>query len=356
MMDTAMDNLIFLAALTIFLVLLLGWGFTHLPGERWQMLAAIPWRKREDGNWQGINLTYYGLFLASGQTLAVCLLLVLTGAAGISVRGSLLAIAALLTVCLPAARIVAILVEGKRHTFTVGGASFVGIVLAPWIVLLIDRQLGRFTPGETLPVLPAMAAMAVAYSLGEGFGRLGCISFGCCYGKPLKDCPPLLRKLFAERTFTFAGPTRKAVYAGGHAGEPLLPVQAITCSIYCLTAVAGSLLFLSGRYLAALCLAILVTQLWRIASEVMRDDFRGFTTISAYQKMGGLAALYTLAIAMLWPAAELPPPSVAESVVLFWHPGIILGLQLLWLVFFVYFGRSTVTSSALSFELIRDRL
>lgn len=351
-----MDNLIFLATLSMFLVLLLRWGFVHLPGERWQMLAAIPWRKREDGRWQGINLTYYGLFLAGSQTLAISLLLILLGAAGISIGGSLLAIFALLAFCLPAARIVAILVEKKRHTFTVGGASFVGIVLAPWIILLVDRLLPRFTPGEALPVLPTMAAMAVAYALGEGLGRLGCISFGCCYGKPLRDCHPLVQRLFAGRAFTFAGPTKKAVYAGGHAGEPLLPVQGITCIIHCLTTIIGSALFLRGRYLAALVLATLVTQLWRIASETMRADFRGFTTISAYQKMGGLAVLYTLAVAMLWPAGQLPPPSVADGIALFWHPGIILALQLLWLVFFVYFGRSTVTSSALSFELLHDRL
>jgi prolipoprotein diacylglyceryltransferase len=356
MTGISMDNLIFLAAFSVFLVLLLGWGFAHLPHERWQMLAAIPWRKREDGRWQGINLTYYGLFLAGSQTLAVSLLLILLGAAGISVGGSLLAIAALLAFCLPAARIVAIMVEGKRHTFTVGGASFVGIVLAPWIILLADRLLQRFASDQTLPVLPTMAAMAVAYALGEGLGRLGCISFGCCYGKPLKDCHPMVQRLFAGRAFTFAGPTKKAVYAGGYAGEPLLPIQGITCIIYCLTTVIGSALFLRGHYIAALITAILVTQLWRVISETMRDDFRGFSFISAYQKMGGLAVLYTLAIVMLWPAAQLSPPSIADGIILFWHPGIILGLQLLWLVFFLYFGRSTVTRSALSFELLQDRL
>ena len=356
MMAMPAGNLLFLAVLTLLLAVLLGWGFVHLPRERWQMLAAIPWSKRGDGSWQGINLTWYGLLLASGQTLAVCLLLLLLGAAGISVGGSLLAIVALLAFCLPAARIVAILVEKKRHTFTVGGAFFVGIVLAPWIILLVDRLLQRFASGETLPVLPTMAAMAVAYALGEGLGRLGCISFGCCYGKPLKDCHPLLQRLFAGRAFTFAGPTKKAVYAGGYAGQPLLPVQAVTCVVCCLTAVAGSFLFLGGRYLAALILAVVVTQLWRIFSETLRADFRGFASFTAYQKMGGLAVVYILAVVWLWPAPQLPAPHITAALARFWRPETVLALQLLWLVFFAYFGRSTVTSSSLSFELLRDRL
>jgi prolipoprotein diacylglyceryltransferase len=350
------DNLLFLGGLTLFLTMLLSWGFVHLPRERWQMLAVIPWSKRRDGSWQGINLTWYGLFLASGQTMAVCLMLLLLGAAGISIGGSLLAIVILLAFCLPAARIVAILVEKKRHTFTVGGASFVGIVLAPWIILLIDRALEFFATGETLPVLPTMAAMAVAYALGEGLGRLGCISFGCCYGKPLKDCHPLLQRLFAGHSFTFAGPTKKAIYAGGYANEPLLPVQAITCVVCCLTAVAGSFLFLGGRYIAALSLAIFVTQLWRILSETLRADFRGFSSFTAYQKMGGLAVVYILAVISVWPAPQLQVPHVATALALFWQPEMVLALQLLWLVFFAYFGRSTVTGSSLSFELLRDRL
>ena len=37
-----MSDLIFLTAMTCTVGLLLAWGFKHLPGERWQMLAATP--------------------------------------------------------------------------------------------------------------------------------------------------------------------------------------------------------------------------------------------------------------------------------------------------------------------------
>lgn len=349
-----MAEILFLSITSLLLVLLLRWAFGHLPRERWQMLAVIPHQKNHDGQWQGVNLTYYGFFIATAQLLAVILLLILVGAAGISLEGTAIVVAAVLAACMPAARIVAIIVEKKRHTFTVGGASFVGILLAPWLVLLAQKSLNAFFPCH-LPVLPMLAAMAVAYTLGEGLGRLACISFGCCYGKPLRDCHPWLQRVFAGRPVIFEGHTKKAIYEGSLAGEPLIPIQAITCVLYCLTALTGSALFLAGQYAAAFLLCCIVTQAWRIVSETLRADFRGFTKISAYQKMAGLAVIYVLLISVLFPGGAAVAPSVVHGLGLLWQPGIIIGLQVLWLIFFVVFGRSTITSATLSFQLIRDR-
>ncbi len=349
-----MNDLIFLTGMIILLGILLAWGCIHLPGERWQMLAAIPLQKREDGLWRGVNLTFYGFFIATSQFLALCLLLILLGAARVSLIGGLLAIAMILTVSIPAARIVAILVEKKRHTFTIGGASFVGMLIAPWAILLAERATDLVLPCW-LPMLPVLTAMTIAYTLGEGLGRLGCISFGCCYGKPLKECSPFLQFLFARSAFIFLGATKKAVYEGQLAGEPLIPIQAITSILYCLTATVASFLFLRGHFLAALVLSITVSQLWRIFSETWRADFRGFARISAYQKMGGVAVMYILIIALLIPA-PLAVPVVGLGLGLLWQPGLLLGLQLLWLLFFVIFGRSTVTRSTLSFQLVRESL
>lgn len=348
-----MSTLIFLTAMTVCLGLLLTWGCIYLPGERWQMLAVIPLQKQRDGIWQGVNLTYYGFFIATSQLLALCLLLILLGAAELSLAGTLMATALVLAVAIPAARLVAILVEKKRHTFTIGGASFVGILIAPGAILLAEQLANLFFPCQ-LPMLPVLAAMAIAYTLGEGLGRLGCISFGCCYGKALKDSSPFLQRLFSRNTFVFQGATKKAVYEGKFAGEPLIPIQAVTSVLYCLTATMATFLFLRGHFMVALILAISVSQLWRILSETLRADFRGFTRISAYQKMGGLAVLYILTIALLTPTPALAVPAVGLGLTLLWHPGILLGLQILWLLFFIIFGRSTVTRSTLSFQLIKE--
>ncbi|MDO8948340.1 MAG: prolipoprotein diacylglyceryl transferase [Desulfocapsaceae bacterium] len=350
-----MNDLVFLSGMTVFIGLLLAWGCIHLPGERWQMLATIPLMKREDGLWQGVNLTYYGFFIATSQLLAICLLLILLGAIGLSLLGTLLATAIVLAICIPAARLVAILVEKKRHTFTIGGASFVGILIAPWSIILAERMANLFFPCR-LPTLPALAAMAIAYTLGEGLGRLGCISFGCCYGKALRDCSPFLQRLFSKTAFSFHGTTKKAVYEGKLEGEPLIPIQAITSIIYCLTATIASFLFLRSHFMAALIFSITVSQLWRILSETWRADFRGFTKISVYQKMGGLAVLYIIVIAQCTPAPQLAAPAVGQGLGLLWNPGLLIGLQLLWLFFFIFFGRSTITRSTLSFQLIREVL
>lgn len=345
---------IFVVALGLLLFALLTWAFRHLPGERWQMLAVVPTAKKRQNGWQGTNLTYYGFFIATSQLLALLLLLVLLGAMHVSIPATLLSVLTILCVCVPAARLVAMAVEKKRHTFTVGGASCIGILLAPWVIqavqdLLMDR-------GSFLPVVPVLAAMSIAYTLGEGLGRLGCISFGCCYGKPLKDCHPLLQRLFARNNFIFHGATKKAAYEGHLDGERLVPIQAITCVLYTFGALAGSILFLDGHFTEALILTIVLTQLWRILSETLRADFRGFGTISTYQKMGVVSVIYMLTVTLIVPAPDYIDPDAVNGFRILWDPVIILTLQILWLVFFLVFGRSTVTTATVSFELIRKHI
>ena len=349
-----MNDVLFLLGLAFILAHFLGWGFTHLPAERWQMLAVVPLRKDGDKQWQGSNLTYYGLFVATSQLISMTLLLILLGAMGLSILGTMLAILIVLTCCIPAARFMAMIVEKKRHTFTIGGASFVGILLAPWAIQLSNVIL--HPSHADLPLIPVLAAMAIAYTLGEGLGRLGCISYGCCYGKPLKDCNRVLQWLFYRCSFIFYGSTKKVVYEGHMGGEKLIPIQAITCVLYTSGALIGSYLFLMGLFTPALIFTIALTQLWRILSETLRADFRGFSNISAYQKMGMMSVLYILCVIYFLHAAPYANPEILDGVGVLWNPSVILGLQLLWLVFFYTFGRSTVTSSTISFELIKKNI
>lgn len=345
---------LFIAALGCVLACYLGWAFKNLPGERWQMLAVVPTGKNWENGWRGTNLTYYGFFIATSQLLALILLLVLLGAMHVSIAGAMLAVLIILAACLPAARLVAMAVEGKRHTFTVGGASCIGILLAPPVVQVVQGLV--VDKGSFLPVIPVLAAMSIAYTLGEGLGRLGCISFGCCYGKPVKDCHWLLQRLFARRNFIFYGATKKASYEGQLGGERLIPIQAITSVLYTSAALVGSLLFLSGAFTWALILTITTTQLWRIASETMRADFRGFGKISAYQIMGAISVVYMVMVACILPAPGPINPEVINGFPVLWNPLVILALQSLWLVFFLVFGRSTVTTATVSFNLIRKHI
>ena len=64
-----------------------------------------------------------------------------------------------------------------------------------------------------MPMLETMGAIFIAYAFGEGIGRLACISFGCCYGKPLSECNPLIERIFQRWNFAFQGKTKKIAYA-----------------------------------------------------------------------------------------------------------------------------------------------
>lgn len=347
-------NTIFLVTLGAVLVALLGWGFKHLPGERWQMLAVVPLKKAGDNSWHGANLTYYGFFVATSQLIAIGVLLVLLGSIRMPLVDIGWVVLLILLFSVPAARLVAIAVEKKRHTFTIGGASFVGILVAPWCI----EAVSHFGPPATpvLNTLSVLAALSVAYTLGEGLGRLGCLSFGCCYGKALKDCSPFIQWLFQRTGLIFYGQMKKVAYEAQLEGERLIPIQALTSIVYTAGAFLGAYLFLHSFYNWALIFTISLTQLWRIFSETLRADFRGFSKISAYQKMGLFSVLYIGVITPFLQNAGGPLPDIILGFHLAWQPGVIVLSQLLWLVFFVVFGRSTITSANISFRLSKNRI
>ncbi len=348
-----MFELLFLTICALLFFGFLFWGFRHLPGERWQTLAVVPHHKLDE-SWQGTNLTYYGFFLATSQFLAAILTLIMLSSLSIPIQASLLSICLILMFCIPASRIVAMIVEKKRHTFTIGGACFVGYLCAPWCIKLTD--LIYTSPGGSLPIIEMLAALATGYALGEGMGRLACISYGCCYGKPLKEYNPLVQKLFRRFSFSFSCPTRKAVYEGKLENEQLLPIQAITAIIYTITALISCWLFLQQAFVAALLIATIVTQGWRYISEIFRADYRGHAKISVYQKMGIILIFYTVAIALIIPGSATVSPNLYHGLISLWRPEIILGLQGLWFLFFLFFGRSTVTSSEVTFSIQHERI
>jgi len=327
------------------------WGIRLLPGERWQFVASAPVRKRPGGDWDGVNLTWYGLLSANAYAVAIGVLVVMMGGVGVSFAGTAVFVAVMLGLCVPASRLVAMVVEKKAHTFTVGGAVFVGIVAAPWVVMALDRTLGfRIPPGA------ALAALAVAYAFGEGLGRLACLSFGCCYGKKITGLSPLLRRLFAGISLSFYGRTKKIAYAGGMEGEPVVPVQALTAVIYVSCGLAGLVFFLNSRFAAAFLMTLVITQGWRFLSETLRDDYRGGGKISAYQLMGAAGIVYGSAAFILFSDTSFPPPNLFAGLAIFSRPLVIIFIQFIWVAIFLYTGRSTVTGATLAFHVHRERI
>jgi len=333
----------------------LWWGFKRLPAEHWQILATLPAVKSPDGVWSGVNITWYGLLTANAYLVAVIVLLVLLGSLGIAPLGIALLTAVLLGCCVPASRLVARLVEKKDHTFTVGGAVFVGMLITPFVVLCLNRTAGALFNFH-LPLMAAYAAIAIAYAFGEGLGRLACISFGCCYGKPLADTEGWIKRLFSGRGFRFYGSTKKAAYADSLEGAELLPIQAVTSVLYIVSGLLGIGLFLSAHHLTAFLLTAGVTQGWRALSETWRADYRGAGRISAYQIMGLAGLAYAVSVALLLGSEPAAAPVFRNGLLQIWTPAVLIFLQSIWLVIFFYTGRSTVTGATVRYHVHHDRI
>jgi len=336
------------------LAVLFAWSFRHLPRERWQILATLPRERQPDGAWRGVNLTYYGFFNALGMAAAVAVAVFLPGTVGLPLAYLAWCVLAVLAVVLPASKLINRWVEGHWHGFTVGGASFVGMLASPGIIWGVERLA---MPGEKAVTIPyVLGALAVAYALGEGIGRLACISFGCCYGRPLADAPAWLRRLFERGALVFEGRLKKASYAHGFEGQRLIPVQAMTAVISSLAGLAGLALFLSGRPGPAYVLSIVVTQVWRFVSEFLRADYRGAGRISAYQWMALAGTGYTVLFGLLWPASARLAPDVTRGLALLWTPGAILFIEAVAGFVFLRMGLSTVTTARVTFDLRHDRV
>lgn len=350
-----MHDEIFILILYLVIAFAFRWAFQTLPDEKWQIIGSFPCVRLPEGRWQGWNLTWYGFFNATAVLLATCLYLILMGSISASPAPSLFVLILVLAVCLPAAKIMAYLIEKKSGTFTVGGASFVGIVIVPWLIGFINLA-GHHGFGPTLPFIPTLAAMSIAYALGEGVGRLACISFGCCYGRALADCSPGMQRLFSHHHFIFTGKTKKIAYEHELDGRKVVPIQAITAVISSLAGLVGCYLFLKGYALSAFMLTLFTTQTWRILSEFLRADYRGGGKISRYQMLSAAALVYALPVGFWMKESSAGIPALISGLAVLWNPALLLALGAIWIVTLIYMGKSKVTSSVIRFKMVKDQI
>ena len=121
------------------------------------------------------------------------------------------------------------------------------------------------------------------------------------------------------------------------------------------SALAGTLLYLSGSYAWAFFLCLFVTQIWRFFSEFLRADYRGDRKISVYQIMSLATVPYGLLLPFFFPAAG-HAGDLAAGLRQFWNPATILFLQAIGIIMFLRTGRSQVTGSGVSFFVNEDRI
>lgn len=349
-----MINLLFVVSLGAVLLAGLAWGVRNLPAERWQMIAAVPMSKDGNGRWHGLNLTYYGFFSATASAFGAALTIVLLASVGTPILASAAVIGSMLAICVPASKLLAWVIEGKRNTFTIAGAAFLATIILPPGLVLAKQALASWL-SVTIRPLPVLAAVAITYALSEAIGRMACLSFGCCYGKPLQETGPRLARLFERFPLVFHGSTKKVAYASGLAEEPLVPVQTITAIVFTFAGLLGLALFLAGHFRQAAIVPALATWWWRALSEVLRADHRGNSRISVYQGMALFAMVYlTVAISLL--ASDRRLPNLAEGLSQLTSAGVILMLQTLWIGLFLFYGRSRVTGSLVSFHVVTERI
>ncbi|HIJ89887.1 MAG: prolipoprotein diacylglyceryl transferase [Desulfobulbaceae bacterium] len=351
-----MSNSIFTLILGLVLHPLLFLAYTVLPREQWQIIAAIPTRKAErDGWWHGTNITYYGALLASGSLFGVIVFFLLLAALGVPMWGIIGLILAVMGCSVAAAKLLAMAVEKKQNTFTVGGAAIIGLISMPPAVAAYNGLAWRLDSPQ-VSLIPVMGALAVAYLLGEGIGRLACLSFGCCYGKPLSKLGPKTRRIFAPFAATFHGSTKKIAYASGLAGVGVVPIQAITSFFSVSIGLVSMYLFLEGYFSASFLLASLFALAWRILSEYFRADYRGEGKFSAYQQMALWGMGYCTLLALYGNSGAGNRTNLAAGLASLWNPAALLFFQALWLLLFIYTGISSVTGSTVAFHVRGEKI
>jgi hypothetical protein len=316
------------------------------------MIASIPLVKTGDGTWRGLNLTFYGFFSATACVFGIAMGILLLSSLQVSLTVALILVTGMLALCLPASRIVAAMVEKKSSTYTIAGAAFVAALVLPPVVGAAHLLLPRW--GLSLDPLPVLAATAIAYSLAEAIGRLACMSFGCCYGMPVEDAPSGMAYLFRRFNTIFYGATKKVAYASGLQEKRLIPVQALTCIIFTLSGLVGLCFFLVQWWRVAVLVPIIGTWGWRAIAESLRADHRGHSRISAYQIMSLIAMAYLMVWVVVLPSNG-PAPDVILGLSQFINLTVVVVLQTLWAFLFLFYGRSRVTASMVSFHVVSER-
>ena len=340
------SNYYFLAAIGIFLALILTAGFTFLPGERFQFIASVPSGKRKKDYSSGKNLTWYGLITAFSVTASSALFCTLASSYGFALKTCLLFIGSILLIALPASKIIAFIVEKRKGTITVGGAAFAAIAVSPAAAYL---ALKLSADGNSESIMPLLAAIGCSYLIGEGIGRLSCLSFGCCYGKPLKKYNGFIRKILSPFAVRFYGKLKKASYESGYEAKKLFPIQNITAVIYSASAVFSAWLFFTGEFRISFLFSIITAFAWRIISEFFRADFRGTGKISAYQIMSFLSIAICIAAAYFLPSPGIIFINAMDGLQIFSNVLFVIILQFLFVAVFLFTGISSVTASKIYF-------
>ncbi|MBC7195846.1 MAG: prolipoprotein diacylglyceryl transferase [Deferribacterales bacterium] len=355
-----MEIIIFLSAYICFLGFFTYFGIKFFPKENYQVLCIIPVKKYKNGKWYGLNITYYGLISAISYTFAVFTFLILTKSYSIKIQIIVISAILILISCMPAARFMARIIEKKKNTFTISGAAFIGTLLSPIIFFATSYLFTLDLNFARKIAFILLSALSVSYILGEGVGRLACISFGCCYGKKVDEYHGVFKNFFNKFNTVFEGKTKKASYEGGCENIKTIPVQSLSSIIYNTTGLIGIILFSLGYIKTCFVLTVVVANLWRFVTEFLRNDHRGtIKKYSNYQYFSFITIFYAFLIVLIFNVdidkngIFFDIKSGFNEIKNFWITTFLLSI---FVVSFIYTGISKVTYAKLEIEVFSKNI
>lgn len=155
--------------------------------------------------------------------------------------------------------------------------------------------------GETIPESGLLiSSMGICLPLYEFFSRLGCASYGCCYGctiASLPKLPPVMHWLRMKPVEYHSPDSAVLRINPAMKGTPLVPVQTISAVLYLTQFVGATMLLCTGWCTVAVLgyISFSVHAMLRIMMETYRADFRGGGSwwtmtgaIAAVQLVGGI--------------------------------------------------------------------
>jgi len=193
-------------------------------------------------------------------------------------------------------------------------------VFASWGgLLMVPLVFGIFSWQSGIALLVLVDAFALSMPIGHAVGRLGCLSYGCCYGRPTR------RRL----AIIYRNPLAKAVRVGGHQHVRLHPtaLYEAVLDLGILVAVSTTL-FLGTPLGVPSALALLAYGLGRFGIEFLKDN-GGRILRSRYSvnhllslSMAGLGVLLLPSILL----APQPAPVIAWATALDALPALLAAL------------------------------
>ena len=237
-------------------------------------------------------VTTYGIFLAVGMLLALFATSRLAARDGLPKERIYDLGLWVLVGGLVGSKLLMILVEPNVEIFTLdflrSGGVFYGGLIGGFLAVAI------LVPLYKLPFWKAADAFAPGVALGQAFGRQGCFSAGCCWGKETH--------LPWGVHFTQAGHEYTGVPIYGPDGADLFlhPTQLIES--FTMLAVFGLLVWLHKRkkFDGQILIAYgIIYALFRFSIEFIRDDPRGdllgFTTLTGLSTSQGVSLIVAAA-------------------------------------------------------------